>query len=242
VLAELNTHRVFSRNSASSRAIPTHKRIAQVLDDPAIPIEFGSNQAGMQAGAPIEDEDKARNEWLRARDAAVEHASALLEMGVHKQVVNRVLEPFMWHTVVISSTYWENFFDQRCSPLAQPEIRAFAEVVRGAIEGSEPDWLTPGEWHLPFTRDSTYADTYEQIRVSVARCARTSYETHDGEIDVAKDLELYQKLVNARPMHASPLEHVACVLVEPLGTSNFYPRWEQWRSTVEKNRGLETRR
>lgn len=253
VLAELNTHRLFSRNSASSRAIPTKKRIEMVLEDPAIPIEFGANQAGMQAGAPIEDEDEARRAWLTASRMAVLQAERLAELGVHKQVVNRVLEPFMWHTVVLSSTMWENFFEQRCSPLAQPEIRVFAECIKDVYDISVPNHVGPGEWHLPFVsgrEDEVDASLSELLKISAARCARTSYETHDGEIDITKDIELYDKLVEARPMHASPLEHVAQALssrslndrVAALKPSNYHPSWLQLRSLVEAKNRLHSRR
>lgn len=242
VLAELNTHRLFSRNSASSRAIPTHKRIEMVKTNPAIPIEFGANQAGMQAKEEIQNTTEAEQVWLDARDAAVAHAEQMVELGVHKQVVNRLLEPFMWHTVVITSSYWQNFFEQRCSPLAQPEIRVFAEAIDYARSMSTPREVEWGEWHLPFADgDEIDADTNARIKVSVARCARTSYETHDGVISVVKDLELYDKLVTARPMHASPLEHPAMAHPRKSGVSNFHPAWMQYREHVEMRAGLRSR-
>jgi len=106
VLAELNTHRVFSRNSASSRAIPIAKQIERVLTDPAVPLEYGSKRTGMQAGPPLDGDAlvEAQQVWLAARDSAVAAAQDLLRLGVHKQVANRLLEPFMWHTVIVSST------------------------------------------------------------------------------------------------------------------------------------------
>ena len=154
VLAELNTHRVFSRNSASSRAIPVHKQVERVVHDPAVPVEFGSNQRGMQAGDPLvgEGEARARHTWLAARDAAVEAAEALRELGVHKQVTNRLLEPFMWHTVIVSATWWDGFWEQRCSPLAQPEIRVAAEAMRAAYDASTPVEVGADGWHTPYLR------------------------------------------------------------------------------------------
>ena len=139
MLAELNTHRVFSRNSASSRAIPVARQIERVLDDPAMPVEFGGKQAGMQAGPPLEGDalDAARAAWLEARDAAVDSARRLADLGVHKQVVNRLLEPFMWHTVIVTATDWDGFWHQRCSPLAQPEIRIVADAMRDAFDASD---------------------------------------------------------------------------------------------------------
>ena len=212
VLAELNTHRVFSRNSASSRAIPVHKQVARVVDDPAVPIEFGANQPGMQAGAPLtgEDHDAALAAWLTARDEAVAAVGRLRELGVHKQVTNRLLEPFMWHTVIVTATEWDGFWEQRCSPLAQPEIRVAAEAMRAAFDASTPDPVALGEWHTPYLREEDGDLDPETARqVSAARCARVSYLTHDGRRDVEKDVELYDRLVTARPPHWSPLEHVA---------------------------------
>ena len=215
VLAELNTHRVFSRNSASSRAIPIAKQIERVLTDPALPLEYGSKRAGMQAGPPLEGDAllAAQQVWLTARNSAVAAAQELLRLGVHKQVANRLLEPFMWHTVIVSSTDWDGFWTQRCSPLAQPEIRVAAEAMRDAVHASTPIARANGDWHLPYITDDDRADAggeHEMLRrVSAARCGRVSYLTQDGRRDLDEDLQLYERFVTADPPHASPLEHVA---------------------------------
>lgn len=212
VLAEFNTHRVFSRNSASSRAIPIDKQISRVLQTPAYPVEFGTNQPGMQAGPPLEGIAllTAKDMWFEAAKAAVNFARELQDLGVHKQVTNRLLEPFMWHTVIVSSTEWENFFHQRCSPLAQPEIRCAAELIQEAYNSSTPKKLGAGEWHTPYILDDEQEWSWEEKkRISAARCARVSYLTQNGERDPAEDLKLYERLVSADPPHASPLEHVA---------------------------------
>lgn len=226
ILAEFNTHRVFSRNSASSRAIPTKKQIERILFDPAMPVEWGTLKAGMQAGPPLEGFPKWRAErrWRKASRDAVRHAKKLNKLGVHKQVTNRLLEPFMWHKVIVTSTTWENFFQQRCSILAQPEIHAAALEMREAYRNSVPKFLTSGEYHLPYLdeyMDSRYP-VEDQVKFCVARCARVSYNTHDGERNVVKDLELFNKLVSADPPHWSPLEHVATPMSEGLDdTGNF---------------------
>jgi thymidylate synthase ThyX len=242
VLAEFNTHRVFSRNSASSRAIPIAKQLRRVLEDPYVPIEFGSNQPGMQAGPPLEGEKReaAEREWLRARDDAVrrvlglvgdpEAISAeddLLEvlgsveetirnrtqpdewLNVHKQVANRLLEPFMWHTVIVTATEWDNFWNLRCHPDAQPEIRLVAERMCAAIKASDPVELALGEWHLPLIRpeDHEEASTEDLVKISAGRCARVSYLTHAGNRDLAADIELHDRLLTSG--HMSPLEHPA---------------------------------
>jgi thymidylate synthase ThyX len=115
VLAELNTHRMFSRNSASSRAIPFERMVKAVKDDPFIPIAWQKDHSGMQGTEYMEHgiNDLIDNH-LRARDAAVERATEANQRGLTKQLCNRYLEPFMWHTVLITSTEWENFFALRC--------------------------------------------------------------------------------------------------------------------------------
>lgn len=213
VLAELNTHRMFSRNSASSRAIPIEKMIARVMTDPALPMEWGSNKPGMQAGAPLSDTDiqLATGMWLRARDLAVNQASALNELGLHKQVANRLLEPFMWHTVIITATEWENFFSLRCHPDAQPEMRYAAEAIRDAIAASTPKFLDYGEWHTPYIQEDEYGtlELVPRLKVSAGRCARVSHLTQDGIRDTKLDVGLFDRLTSSVPMHSSPLEHVA---------------------------------
>lgn len=242
VLAEFNTHRVFSRNSASSRAIPIAKQLRRVLEEPYVPIEFGSNQPGMQAGPALDGakRDAAEREWLRARDDAVRRVLGLVAdpeavaeadlltslgrieeairdkaqsdawLNVHKQVANRLLEPFMWHTVIVTATEWENFFNLRCHPDAQPEIRLVAESMRNAVAGSEPAQLGHDEWHLPLVRDEDreqVASTEDLIKISAGRCARVSYLTHAGVRDLDADIQLHDRLLESG--HMSPLEHPA---------------------------------
>ena len=239
MLPELNTHRVFSRNSASSRAIPMSKTITRVQTDPAIPAEFGSNQAGMQAGMPDTSKvEGAHQVWLDACACAVDHAQRLEQLGIHKQVTNRLLEPFMWHEVVITATEWDSFFSQRISDLAQPEIRIFAEKVKDAMNASDPTDVGDEGWHLPFI-DAQERETLPhktQVAASVARCARVSYLNHDNTHDVTKDIELFVRLTTAKPVHASPLEHVAMwtTATAPTGAyRNFGRGWVQFRAMIE---------
>jgi thymidylate synthase ThyX len=232
VLAELNTHRMFSRNSASSRAIPVSKQVARVVHDPAIPVEFGANQPGMQAAAALTGaaHDAALATWLTARDHAVEAVEALAELGVHKQVTNRILEPFMWHTAIVTSTDWDGFWEQRCSELAQPEIRVAAEAMRVAFDASTPAAVTDGGWHTPYLQpEDSELDLATARAVSAARCARVSYLTHDGRRDVDKDLVLYERLVTARPPHWSPLEHVATPAAPGVTPPGNLRGWAQLR-------------
>lgn len=236
VLAEFNTHRVFSRNSASSRAIPFTKQLARVRTDPAIPVSFPSEQPGMQGGAELTEDarEDAIQQWLFARDSAVIEARRLWHLGVHKSVVNRILEPFMWHTVIVSSTEWDNFFGQRCNPLAQPEIQMTAYAMQSAYDQSVPTPLGLGEWHMPYLLpDEISLRLGDAKRISAARCARVSYLTHDGVRDHAKDIELCERLLSASPPHASPLEHVATPESDPYGDDpphrGNFTGWRQFR-------------
>lgn len=222
VLSELNTHRTFSRNSGSHRAIPVAKLLARVREDPATPLAWPQEKKGMQGGEPLSpaDEIAARALWDEAKDNAVASAECLVELGLHKSLTNRLIEPWLWQTVLITSTAWQNFFSQRCSPLAQTEIRVAAEMMRDAMEASTPDVTLPGEWHLPYiqaedckggffhdTADPEYWGTL--AKVSAARSARVSYLTQDGKRDMGEDLTMYDRLTSADPPHWSPLEHVA---------------------------------
>jgi thymidylate synthase ThyX len=215
MLPEFNTHRVFSRNSASSRAIPVAKMVKRLRESPAIPVEWPAEQRGMQGGEALSEEAAtiARHHWLQARDEAIERVLELWELGLHKSVSNRLIEPFAMHTIVVTATAWENFFIQRCSPLAQPEIRVAAVLMRDAYDASEPQVLAEGEWHTPYMDPETMEEIEEHwptaTKISAARCARVSYLTQDGRRDIAQDLELYQRLTSAQPAHWSPLEHVA---------------------------------
>ena len=246
VLAEFNTHRVFSRNSSSSRAIPIARVIENVLLDPAMPLSWGSNKPGMQAGAELSDEDIAlcQQRWLEARDAAVEAAEALSTLGLHKQVANRLLEPFAWHTIVVTSSEWENFFAQRCHKDAQPEMRAAAEAMRHAFLNSGPSARLH---HVPYTtaieQGSLPATTL--MAASAARCARVSYMTHgDTEPNIRKDVDLYRRLANpgpGAPPHWSPMEHVASSVAIPGGRhpGNFQGEWLQLRHHFKQLKQIE---
>lgn len=213
VLAEWNTHRVQSRNSASSRAIPVEKRISMIQSDPFLPEAFGKNQKGMQAAEALSgaDDERAREIWLAACEDAIRHARALADIGVHKQLANRILEPFAWHTVIATATEWANFFALRCHPNAQPEIRKPAEIMRELYQSATPLPLGEYDWHLPYIRDEDRIElggrAEQLVKICSARCARVSYLTHDGQRSLAADFELYTKLFSNG--HVSPLEHPA---------------------------------
>lgn len=259
ILAEVNTHRVLTKSSASSRAIPVSKQLERVRTDPAWPFSWPAERSGMQGGAELSSDalEAARAIWADAAEDAVLLAERLVDVGLHKSVVNRLLEPFMWHTAIITGTSFKNFFALRANPLAQPEFRVAAELMQKEYDRSTPVLLKEGEWHLPYINlpeDLTLSHE-ESIKVSVARCARVSYLTHDGVRDPAKDIELYERLISAEPMHSTPLQHCATpatenkhivtvkrssvplTLILPLYGS--YIGWHDYRYDVEAIKGYQ---
>lgn len=234
--SEFMTHRVFSRNASSSRAIPVAKMLDQVRMNPAMPIHWGKNQPGMQAfeecselvelkffeefenpsDVPLFTLEKRAvvNEaaWRYAAKAAADFAEAMSKAGYHKQVVNRILEPFQFIHVIVTATEWHNFFELRDHPDAQPEIRELASVMKAAIDAARPRMLNLGEWHLPYVTamERSYYNNDSLLKLSAARCARVSYLNHDGTVpDPGKDFALFDRLVGSTPLHASPIEHQA---------------------------------
>lgn len=223
VHSELMTHREFSRNTSSSRAIPIEKMIGRVLEDPVLPVWWGKNQSGMAARAELDaiDQSICRTQWLRARDYAVEMAQRLSFLGLHKQIVNRILEPWMWITALVSSTNYENFFFLRCHEDAQPEIRHIADMMREVYRREAPRRLAAGEWHLPLTTEADLerVPIDDLKKIAVGRCARVSYLTHDGKRDPGADLKLHDRLIASG--HWSPFEHVAMALADETRSGNF---------------------
>lgn len=244
VLAELNTHRMFSRNSASSRAIPIQRMIDKVMQDPFIPFYWGANQKGMQAHVEIDaaSRQQAERQWLQARDVAVEQALKLSSLGVHKQLANRLLEPWLYTTVLVTATDWDNFFALRCHPDAQPELRRAAEMMRDATAASTPRRIAHGEWHVPYARDedatvaatsldNVWSDditpqTYARLLLSAARCARVSYDASASVREQAEDIALAKRL--AASGHWSPFEHIATPTHRLSYSANFWG-WCQLR-------------
>jgi len=213
VLAEVNTHCMLARCSASSRAQPVPKKINAVQLDPFIPEAFGRNQKGMQPGEALDGQEdrKARELWVTAASDAVYNAGRLAALGVHKQYANRLLEPFSWHTAVITATEWDNFEHLRVNPMAQGEFQTIARMMKEAREHSEPRKLLEDEWHMPYVGFhegiELQKDAINPVKVSVARCARVSTLTQDGVRDSRADVALYERLLESG--HMSPLEHVA---------------------------------
>lgn len=230
--SEVMTHRFFSRNAASSRAIPVDKMLQRIQDNPAHPIWWGANEPGMKAKAELEGENlnTVKCEWFDAMDSAVHHARAMLEAGAHKQIVNRILEPFSLITTIVTATNYENFFTLRYHKDAQPEFGYLAKLMADVYYNSEPKKVWSGFWHLPYIQEDELDLPLEILQqVSVARCARVSYLTHDGKRAIEKDMELFENLRNGSGFgHWSPFEHVAQALQYDLSSGNFRG-WEQFR-------------
>jgi thymidylate synthase ThyX len=226
ILPEFNTHRVFSKNASSSRAIPTSKIIEQVITDPAMPIHWGVNRVGMQADTELDNMNinLAKEIWKESLFNAVEYAKKLMSLGLHKQTLNRILEPYQWTHMVMTTTEMDNFFNLRLHKDAQPEIQLLANKMLEAYSNSTPNELHIGEWHLPYIHSHEKQDSYFSMpenlemlqKISAARCCRVSYNKHDGGVpSISDDLTLVEKLIGDKsqgdPPHLSPFEHAVVV-------------------------------
>lgn len=280
---EIMTHRVFSRNARSSRAVPVRTMLLECTSMPFIPWHWGKNQKGMQAdekcdelvnfrtfwqrkdgthtrhyGTKIDHTSTAA--WLAASEYAVEVAEAFMNAGYHKQIPNRLLEPFSWIDTLITSCEWDNFLWLRDHADAEPHLQDLARLVKQAIDDADVQILEPGEWHTPYiipadlqnliispdkdtkrVIDDLGCDDQELLNmVSAARCARISYKPFDGDASYERELERYDMLVSSDRVHASPLEHQATpdVFSEEYGNwdeADFHGNlsgWIQFRKTV----------
>ena len=247
ILAQFNTHRCFSRSTASSRAIPTAKLIEQVRNNYVRPIQWGMNKAGMQSEQTLEARnlELAKAIWWRAANAAADFAEQMATLGLHKQHANRIIEPYIWSHTIVTATEWANFFKLRIDDAAQPEIQLLAKEMKAAIDNSIPK---ESSYHLPYIRDDEiYAyqkengfPTGEGLRnrfdyfapISAARCARVSYLNHDqSEPDYKKDMELALRLFESQ--HYSPFEHQAMAVSEGnLQKTRNFTGWAQYRALI----------
>lgn len=243
--SEFMTHRVFSRNASSSRAIPVKKVIEQVRNNPAGPIHWGKNQSGMQANEELFGSDRlyAQKLWLDAARIAADIAEEMMSVGLHKQVANRILEPYQWMHVVLTTSHLTNYYNLRCHKDAAPEIKYLADLMKDLDEKTEATLLKDGDFHLPYIKKEEFNQfkIEDLIKFSVARCARVSYLTHDNETPKPEDdLKLYDRLLGADPIHASPSEHQArpATSIEVSHgqngfSGNFSPTWRQHRKYIE---------
>lgn len=285
--AELLTHRMFSKNAASSRAIPIEKMIQMVMENPAMPEFWGKNQPGMQANEELDDlkksetveihtfgggycqsqtgfvtkKEKAKRVWLEARDSAVKFAKELNSCGVHKQIVNRILEPFFHIKIILTGTEFENFFALRAHSDAQPEFKILATKMLEKYNESAPKKLNPGDWHIPFgdkmdeeklkiLHDEIYPrdpnsyvfKQYEELKIKIAcaRCARVSYWNFEGKDDYAADVKLCDRLFGSVPRHLSPTEHVTQAVESADFIGNFRG-FKQFRKFFEDENLADSR-
>lgn len=236
ILAEFNTHRVLSRNSASSRAIPPEKQIERLITAPFVP-KFGTRVKGMGSGELNPNQLGCIDVWLEARDAAVLAARRLIDLGVDKARINRLLEPFMWHTVIATGTRWSNFFGLRTDKDAQPEFRIVAQMMQDEFESHSPNELKIGEWHLPLITEQERRENHIEIlpAASAGRCARVSFDTHNNAEPLSSSVERCTGLTQSA--HWSPTEHQAKVADPnttplfdmPKRNGNLHGDWIQFR-------------
>lgn len=270
--AEVMTHRVFSRNARSSRAVPISRMIEEIKTNPVVPWHWGKNQSGMQAFEECKQDVSLKSiddgttttesreaAWLKARDYALSVAEGFMKAGYHKQIVNRLLEPFMWIDTLITSTEWDNFFALRCHYDAEPHFQDLANMIREAINSAKFDVLSEYDWHMPYItqEEKSYwlrsnqpaAEKIKKktdltgedilLRVSAARCARISYKPFNGEGDIEAELARFDSLINCKPMHASPIEHQAIAdTVDEYSSGNLQSGWGQFRKLIEENKTI----
>lgn len=224
--SEMMTHRVFSRNAASSRAIPVKKTIDQVLYAPVMPLYMGQEKKGMQAGEDLPTPDWAYcyDTIMAMRITAITMCESLANHGLHKSLVNRYLEPWQEMKMIVTSTAWGNFFALRDHPDAEKHIQHLAQAMREAIEESTPKFAI---CHLPYV-DDLIMTMEHAFKASVARCARVSYKNHDGTVpELDKDIALHDMLLASG--HWSPFEHQATALPGYYDVSGNFTGWQQYR-------------
>lgn len=244
--ADFMTHRDKSRNGSSSRAMPVAKLVSASLREMVGPIRWGMNQGGMQASAlNLEGEklERAKAIWRHMAEVCAAGAIELSELGLHKQWANRPIEWFGHISLVVTATEWANFFELRDHPEAQPEIEQLAKQMRAAMDASSPvprvlDRTSAYNWHLPYISADERFEHQEKpellAKASTARCARVTALNHDGTNPVLeKDLGLFDRLVGARPLHASPTEHQGYPMRLATAQSKNFRGWRQWRERVE---------
>jgi thymidylate synthase ThyX len=223
--SEVMTHRMLSKNSASSRAIPIARMIELIEESPAEPVFWGKNKAGMSATEELSGDEKlyAKMLWGSAMVSALDHVTRIDLIGLHKQIANRISEPWQMMKSVVSGTEWANMLWLRNHDAAQPEFHELARCVAEAFEQSAPQFLSPGQWHLPYVK-SELSGQFVQVfendmtledaqKVSASCCAQVSYRRLDDSI--GKALDIYNKLVGMDRAHASPFEHLGTPMTVP---------------------------
>lgn len=236
VLAELNTHRALSKNSASSRAIPAQTMRERVENDPYVPWRWPVNGKGMVPTGYVERPDRraenAQNQWFKGlHHAFYVHKEMENGPGIHKEVTNRLLEPWMWTEVLITATEWQNFLRQRAHPAAQDPIRAAAECVQALLQQHVP--TQRGTLHLPYVTDEERRryNGFALMLASARRCRRVSYLKQGVAVDVLEDAKAGLSGLMEDPPHLSPYEHIA---VSALGKCANFDGWMSLRYQFER--------
>lgn len=231
--SEVMTHRSFARNAASSRAIPWSRTATRLRDNPYLPKYIGVEQKGMQSGTDLVGEElaKAHKIILEMKDFCLEQCNRLAEMGIHKSIINRYVEPWSTITTLITATEWKNFFRLRIHKAAEKHFNELAIEIRDAMAGSVP---VEREWHIPYlTPEDSQLILADQLAVGTARCARLSYLTHAGVRDVREDLGLFGRLMPPDDIpHSSPAEHCANGMDDVDFCSGPYRGWLQYRKLI----------
>lgn len=243
--SEFMTHRVFSRNASSSRAIPVKRMIEQVRENTVIPPKVFMNQKGMVGETEANPVTTTAFHvlWEEAAENACKTAEMMERLGIHKQHVNRILEPFQFIKVIVTATDWYNFFVLRLAPDAQPEIRELASAIYDEMNryhNKDVGVLELDKEHivvsLPYITDEDIKEIGKEeyhllMKISAARCARVSYNNHDGsKPDIEKDLKLYGHLYDSK--HMSPMEH-ACIRDEDYRKNANLTGWKSLRYLIE---------
>lgn len=233
--SEFMTHRALSRNAASSRAIPVNAMLKRIWDDPAVPVHWGRNTSGMQAKEELQGWQKAAAEFLWDASGRVTCGFAWLlnKIGAHKQIVNRILEPWSHIKVVATATDWDNFFHLRNHTDAQPEIHQLAILMYDDYLNSTPQRLKKGKWHLPYVSETDALNKEDAIKLSASLCAQVSYRKADQSLD--KALLIYDRLIDSKPCHASPFEHQATPAPKKTDRSGNFTGWMQYRQQIADN-------
>ena len=240
--SELMTHRLFSRNAMSSRAVPIEKMIEQVRSDPAKPIHWGKNQSGMQSKQQLDgfELDIVQALWENSANEVAHTAKQMSQQGAHKQIVNRILEPFQLMKTVLTATEFDNFFWLRKHEDAQPEIKELAERMYEQLEWNKllTVELDSGDWHTPYYEAGYWLKESETpledaLAISSSCCAQVSYRLLDDSIEKAR--KVYQRLVESTPVHASPFEHQATPIeFDGANTTNGFI-WEEGVTSIDRN-------
>lgn len=255
--AELLTHRMLSKNCSSSRAIPIEKMLGYIENNMAVPVYLGRNKSGMQAVEEIEYKEPALRFWKNSFVGVKSTVNLLTNLGLHKQIANRLTEPYQMMKVVVTATEWDNFFNLRIDKDAQPELVLLADKMFNAMQGSTPKTLKAGQWHLPYVEieNDGYSNSHEYfiydedksnsetngymyktpllledaIKISVASCAAVSYRTEN--MTLAKADKIFDMLINAETLHSSPFEHVAMPMRLPemkyIAMEKFVSGWDE---------------